>query len=113
MPANRKKMIVYKTSDGEFRVQPPVVDLDFLDPNGAEVFVLRNHTDEDLVVYIGPNAFGASAVAEPLLQKGKLTKTATSQGILGTVNSYTLQIFGTVSGKKAKGNSDPVIIIEN
>lgn len=112
MAANKKKLIVYTASDGELRVQPPVIDLDFADTNGPEQLVIRNLAGEDLVMYVGANAFGANPVGEPILKGARVTKPVVTQGA-GVTNTYALQLFGAQSGKKAKGNSDPVIIVEN
>jgi hypothetical protein len=104
-----KKVHIYE-SEGEYRVHPPLVELD-----GAtgDDLIVKNNTNDDLVFYVGAKVFNATnPVAKPVEAGKKITLTAVTQGA-GNSNAYTYQIIVPRSGKKAKGNSDPVIIIEN
>jgi len=104
-----KKVHIYE-SDGEYRVHPPLVELDGSVP---DTLVVKNNTTDDLVFYVGPKVFHATdPVARPLEAGKKVTLTAQSQGANNS-NAFTYQVMVPKSGKKAKGNSDPVIIIEN
>ena len=99
-------------ADGEFRVHPAVVDLDAAAPKDDIDWF--NHTDEDMVCYFGPGLLDANATSELVAKKGGKSETRKphSQG-QDKLKFATYQIFMVQSGKKAKGNSDPVIIIEN
>ena len=104
------KVHIYESSDGEYRVHPPLVEL-----NGAatEQLVVKNNTNDDLVFFIGPKAVHATEAVGKAIEAGKkITLNAVSQGA-GNSNAYTYQVIAPKSAKKAKGNSDPVIIVEN
>jgi hypothetical protein len=97
-------------SDGELRVHPPLIELDGGTPDSL---IVRNNTGEDLVVYFPAKSFNAAdPVAMPLDKGKKITVIAVSQ-TAGNSNAYSYQVIAPKSGKKAKGNSDPVLIIEN
>jgi hypothetical protein len=108
-----KKVHIFE-ADGEYRVQPPLLELD--GSGGGDTITMKNNTGEDLVVYFPPKACVAATAGDPVaipLDKGKkITATAASQGA-GNSNLYAYQVIAPKSGKKAKGNSDPVLIIEN
>jgi hypothetical protein len=103
--AQKKVSVLLK--DGKFVVDPPVVILKSRKSGGDEL-KLSNRTDEGLVwILEDPAAFG-----EPILEIVKSKKT--SQGWTAKhVGEYPYQVLMIRSGKKGKGNSDPVIIIEN
>lgn len=100
-------------SDGEFRVHPSVIELRG-DGGSTDDIKFVNHTDEDLVFYFRPGLFDADGFAEPVKKKGNrvTSKKAKSQGA-GNTTVSTYQVVMMPSGKKARGGSDPVIIIEN
>ena len=104
-----KKVHIYE-SDAEFKAHPPLVELD---GSSGEQLVIKNNTGEDMVFYIGAKAFHASdPVAKPIEAGKKITLTALSQGANNS-NAFAYQVIVPKSGKKVKGNSDPVLIIEN
>jgi len=106
-----KKVHVYE-SDGEYRVHPPLIELDGTGGT-TDNLIVRNNTTEDLVVYFpAKSANLTDAVAMPLDKGKKITVAAVSQG-LNNSNAYSYQVIAPKSGKKAKGNSDPILIIEN
>jgi hypothetical protein len=107
MPILKKVHII--ENEGEYRVHPPLVELNAT--NGDELQV-KNNTSDDLVFYVGPKVFHATNPVAKAIQAGDKVKfTAVAQ--TGDGNAYTYQILAPKTGKKAKGNSDPVIIIEN
>jgi hypothetical protein len=103
-----KKKVMVLEKDGEFFVDPPAVELEFKLGNPDELKLI-NRTNEDLVWRVeDATAFGA-AVLE-IVQKKKISPAKTVQNVSGV---FEYQVLMIKSGKKAKGNSDPVIIIEN
>ena len=109
--AKKVRVHVYE-SDSEFRVFPPVIELDASGPKDDLDFV--NHTAEDMVCYFDAGLLGAGAISEAVGKQGGKSgiKKPHSQGA-GNLKIAKYQVFMVQSGKKAKGNSDPVIIIEN
>jgi len=115
-----KKAYVYKDSDDEFRVFPPVIVLGAGAPgNNPDKFQLINTTDEDLIWHVGPGAFNAGGPTNEGVDKKKPPqgggnpkpgKGAEYAPVEDGSYSYVVIMLG--SGKKAKGNSDPVIIID-
>ena len=104
-----KKVHIYESGDA-YKAHPPFVELD-----GAtnEQIVIKNNTADDMVFYVGAKAFHATdPVARPLEAGKKITLTAQSQGA-GNSNAFPYHVIVPKSGKKVKGNSDPVLIIEN
>ena len=106
-----KKVHVFE-NEGEYRVHPPAVTLDGSGGNTDDLDIV-NHTGEEIIFYFGPGLFASTALFDTVAKNGgnKKTNKAKSQGSSGKAAAY--KIFGVESGKKAKGNSDPVIIIEN
>ncbi len=105
-----KRVQIYDI-DGEYRAHPPLHELD--GGGTPDKFVVRNNTQEDIVVFVGPKAFHATDAVSMVVPSGKARDmTAVSQGA-GSVNVYPYHVLALKSGKKAKGNSDPVLIIEN
>ena len=104
-----KRVHVFE-SDGEYRVHPPLIELDGTVPDSL---VVRNNTGEDLVVYFPAKSVNLTdPVALPLEKNKKITVTAASQ-TAGNSNAYSYQVIAPKTAKKAKGKSDPVLIIEN
>lgn len=106
------KVHVFET-DSEFRVHPPVIELNGHGNNTDDIEFV-NHTAEDLVFYFRPGLFDNDGFAEPVKKNGKkvTSKKAKSQGN-GKITVSAYQVVMMPSGKKARGGSDPVIIIEN
>jgi hypothetical protein len=98
--------------EGEFVVEPPIAILSF---NGsaanADKLKIFNTTTEDLIFRIESAVpFGA----QPQLKVIRTGDAFTWTVDVGSVDGrYTYQIFMTKAGKKAKGNSDPAILIDN
>jgi hypothetical protein len=102
-----EKVYVYKDSYGEYRVQPGVVVL-----SGNEKLRVFNTTALKITVKVPA---GASKPNDPvevdIAAEGHDDITARSQGN-GKTRAYGYKV-STSTGKKAHGNSDPVLIIEN
>ena len=99
---------VYKNSYGEYRVHPAVVVV-----TGGQKFRVFNATGVALTVTVPA---GASKPSDPVevdipTEKHKDIKSR-SQGSDNT-RAYSYRVVVTKSGKKAHGNSDPILIIEN
>jgi hypothetical protein len=111
MAAKNLHVYVYE-SDGELRVYPPLVTAD---GGGPDKLVLHNNTNDDLVFCFGPKSLHAT---DPIFH-GVNSKTMVttgpvkSQGGTGSAEMFPFQVVAFKSGKKAKGNSDPMLIIEN
>ena len=109
------KIHVYQDSDGEFRVYPPVIVVDAANGAGNRDDVeFVNHTTEDMVYFAGPGVFSAAPEGAPAAKNGGKSgaKKSHSSGA-GQTKLHTYQAFIVQSGKKAKGNSDPVLIVDN
>lgn len=105
-----KKVHVYEVSSNEYRIEPPLVELDV---SSGDILKIKNHSKDDLVVYVGTGAFHATDPAVKAL-KGKdliAFPVPVVQTTSGTM--YTYQIINPKTGAKAKANSDPVLIVEN
>lgn len=77
-----------------------------------DILKIVNSTKEDAVFYIkDTTVFGAGAAQTEVIPKGKSITRQLDNG--AAAGSYEYQILMVGSGKKAKGNSDPVIIVEN
>jgi hypothetical protein len=100
------KIHVYKSSDNEYRVEPPIVEL-----KAGQNFKFRNHSKEDLVFYVEAGALDANPKLEILKPGLSNALTPANQGTSGT--AYTYSIIDPKTGKKAKGNSDPVMVVDN
>jgi hypothetical protein len=118
MPHQIRVPITHKVhifeNEGEFRVFPAVTRLDAgknpSDPADDIEFV--NHTDHDAVYYLGPGLIETDAVAE-VVKKNAPKKKKAKKEKEGDVRISSYQVILLPSGKKAKANSDPVIIIDN
>jgi len=99
-----KRVYVYKKHGliDDYRVFPPVLVLDHNDK-----FQLVNTTDHDAFVTIPDDPFeGGPVKAEKIPKKSKSAEKQPKAGTFGV--EYEVK----VDGKKAEGNSDPVIIID-
>jgi hypothetical protein len=104
--AKSRKVQVFDRG-GEYFADPPVIDV-----AGSESVRIINHTDEELLWRVSdPAPFGA-AVSEVIPKKSGSTARS-PVNTPGLVGVFAYQLIGLSSGKKAKGNSDPVIIVEN
>ena len=112
MAANKRKVTVYEASADEYKVYPPITTLNFADASGPEILVVKNDTNDDLVVYAGAGPFDVQAVSVPLPKGGKVNLKCVTQGA-GESNLFTYHVLVPKTGRKAKGNSDPVVIVEN
>jgi hypothetical protein len=105
------KVHVYQDSDGEFRVFPPVVVLTGRAAANTDDLTVVNHTGEDLIWNVPAGPFDpANSHAETVGKGGG--KSAAPQNARQADVATPYVIFMLQSGKKATGNSDPVIIVE-
>ena len=109
------EVVVYE-ADGELRVFPPVIRLNASGGGaGAEKLALTNMTQDDLVFYAGAdvidNAGKPTTEAIPVGDQ-VTTKPVKSNGN-GKKKIFSYQVVSPKTGKKAKGISDPMIIVEN
>jgi hypothetical protein len=79
----------------------------------GDALKIRNHSNDDMLVYFGIGSFNlATPEIKPLPAKTVITvNNPQNQGVSGTL--YTYQIINPKTGRKAKANSDPILIIEN
>lgn len=118
------KVVHVFENDGEYRVHPPTLNLDVL---AADSLTIKNNTGEDIVVCFPaktcitvppvtvpptPPSGGNDPFALLVEKNKKITVNAFTQGA-GNSNALPYQVIAPKSFKKAKGNSDPVLIIEN
>ena len=103
------KVHVYESSDHEYRVEPPLIEVKVT----TDTMKVRNHSNDNLVFYVIGGAFHATDPLLVPLPPKQLTTIGTPvvQPVTGTQYSY--QIINPKNGKKAKGNSDPVLIVDN
>ena len=92
-------------SDGEIFVRPPAVSAEKTD--SLRIF---NATSEDLVFHIDADVVALADKTKIVKSQKKETLNILNSALDG---SYPFQILMVKSGKKAKGNSDPVLIIDN
>lgn len=111
MANNTKKVYVYE-NDGELRVHPATVEAD--GSGTPDKLIFHNFTTEDLVFCFGPKALHANDPIAVSVEKGKKSQ-ATSVNSQGGGNGgvFVYQVIAPKTGKKAKGNSDPLLIVEN
>ena len=104
-----KKAYVFASSDGGLQVYPPVVVLERIN-NVNDTFTLVNLVPDDVVLGVEEGAF-TNNNAGP---EARAVRRGNSSPALNPVNAgaYSYSVVGAKSGKKAKGNSDPVIIID-
>jgi len=104
--ADKRVQIVEK--DGEFYAEPGSIELDPGSPSNKTLKIV-NRTGEDLTWVVTNTTLFGAVVAETVAARGISTlKTVAAAAPAGV---YEYQII-MKSGKKAKGNSDPVIIID-
>ena len=94
-------------SGGDFFVQPGIVSAEKNDS-----FRIINRTNEDLVFYI-KDASVLKNASDQTKVVDATKKVAIDLSNNAADGSYEYQILMVQSGKKAKGNSDPVLIIDN
>lgn len=93
-------------SGGDFFVQPPTVSAEVTDS-----LRIINTTNEDLVFRLSTNGIVAAGDQTKIVaSKDRVNVAILNAAPLG---AYVYQILMVTSGKKAKGNSDPVLIIDN
>jgi hypothetical protein len=109
----KRKVNVFERG-GEYVADPPIIEL-----SGADTLRIINHTDEDLVWRVNDNtAFqGGNPILETVPKRGANGPgSSPAKNVANTANLFvavSYQLIGVNTGKKAKGNSDPVIIVEN
>jgi hypothetical protein len=104
-----RRVHVYESSDHEYRVEPPLIEI----RQATDNLKVRNHSNDDLLFYVIGGAFHAANPQVVVLPPKALTTIGSPvlQGATGTLYNY--QIINPKNGKKAKGNSDPVLIVKN
>lgn len=102
-----QKAYIYIDSEGEARVYPPVVVL-----GPGDNWEIKNTTDEAYALFIETGVLG-EAQADPETIEAIAIKKKRSVTLCGKKNGvFFYSAVGAISKKNAKGNSDPVIIIE-
>ncbi len=99
--------------DGEFVVQPAIT---VLDPAAGDKLKIFNMTKDDIVFRLdlpvgsaSPFTAAGNESLDDIPKGGVLTRQVLGAAPAAT---YTYEIFMRQSGKKAKGNSDPMLIID-
>lgn len=113
--ANQNLHVYVVDVDGELRVIPPITKADGSGNAGnRDKLVLHNNTTEDFVFCFGPRSVHA---ANPTFINVAPGGTSAPTEVItkgnGNAELFTYQAVAYKSGKKAKGNSDPILIIEN
>ncbi len=103
MAATKKVNVVER--GGEFLVLPPMIEISLNGGGAADKLKIKNHTNEALV-WISPE-FGVTELVLAHTESSIKSPAATT-----TPGAYDYQIFMVSSSKKAKGNSDPMVIID-
>jgi hypothetical protein len=104
-----RRVHVYESSDNEYRVEPPMIEVS----QATDTMTVRNHSDDDLVFYVIGGAFSAANPLVIPLPPKTLTTIGSPVLQAATGKLYNYQILNPQNGKKARGNSDPVLIVEN
>jgi hypothetical protein len=100
----KKKIHVFDRA-GEFVVEPAMTEI----TNATDIVRLVNNTTEDLVWKVDdPIPFGA--IILEVVQAGKMS--GAKNAVAGVNSRSDFQVLMVKSGKKARGNSDPTIIID-
>ena len=103
-----KKRVMVFDRGGELVVEPPVAEL-----TGGDAMRIVNNTDDDLVWIVGDaTIFNGGAVLETITAR-KLSSPKTAVNTANFAATAAYQLISIKSGRKGKGNSDPVIIVEN
>ena|SRR6476620_2965441 len=107
-----KNIDVYVYEDGdELKVYPPVVKAD---GSGPDQLIFHNSTGEDLVFCFGTKSLQKTVPTFVGVDKGKTSNGDAVQSMGGGKSElFPFQVVAYKKGKKAKGNSDPILIIEN
>ena len=109
MPKSNLKVVIVDIG-GQPTVQPGAALLEKTGAGQGDILKIYNSLGEDAIFYMpNPAPFGAAAQTEIIGSKKSITRQLDNAAVAGT---YTYQIL-TISGKKAVGNSDPMIIVEN
>jgi len=95
-------------NEGELRVYPPVIVL----AAGTDDLEIVNSSNENVEVNIPDGVFQGNNGNPPIKEKVNPGKSAKSAKAVGTAQAAVYTVTGLSSKKKAKGNSDPVIIID-
>jgi len=114
MAAKSNAKVVIVDAGGEYLVQPAAVLLEKTGAGQGDTLRIFNasQTDDALFFIADGSVFTNNAAPQSVVIPKK--KSITLQLDNGAAaNVYTYQILMIQSGKKAKGNSDPVIIVEN
>ena len=100
----KRRAYVYRETAGidEFRVYPPVIVLEKSDD-----FELVNVSGDVAKLKIRAGAFDGGAVDQDIPDKKGATKK-----VLANAEAQAVEYAVFVNGKRAKANSDPVIIID-
>lgn len=112
MTATKTVKVHVVERNSEFLVWPPIVELE-----QGDSLEIVNTTAEDLAWAVPAGAFGPDAWAEAVQKRGGKGHTPKQVPPRGgnqsaTPGPYEYQIVMLKSGKKAKGNSDPMVIID-
>lgn len=115
MAQSPTEVLIYE-ADGDYRVFPPVIRLDAAGGGaGAEKLTLTNMSNDDLVFYAGADVLdNANKPTTEAIPAGEsvISKPVKSNGN-GKRKIFSYQVVSPKTGKKAKGSSDPKIIIDN
>ena len=108
----KKRVNVFERG-GEYVVDTPILEV-----GGADTVRIINHTDEDLIWRVNDNTVftGGNPVLETVPKRGNGPGSSAAKNVVNTANFFvavSYQLIGVNTGKKAKGNSDPVLIVEN
>jgi len=102
-----ERVYVYKNSNGEYRVHPAVTVL-----GGGDKVRVVNATGVTLTVTVPAGASKPSDPVEVDIPAEKHEDIRVRSQGFGKTRAYSYTV-ATKSGKKAHGNSDPILIIEN
>jgi len=102
--AKKVRVYVYKETAGidEYRVYPGIVVLEKNDD-----FELVNVSGDTAIYEMPAGPFANAPITESVQDKHAKNKT-----VLGNASAQAVEYVVKVNGKRAKGNSDPVIIID-
>ena len=110
-----KVKVVIAERNGELVVEPAVAVLE-KNGGGANVDKLKifNSADEDVVIHIYSDEPFGNAGSDKLFtiasKKASVLKPLNAAAVEAV---YSYQVLGIKTGRKGKGNSDPMLIIDN
>ena len=105
--ADKRVQIIER--DGEFYAEPPYIELDPGSGNNSKMKIV-NRTDQECTWLVtNTTLFQGGIVAEPVAAKSLSAVKTINNAVPAGVYEYQVIMK---NGKKAKGNSDPVIIID-